>query len=395
MAMSDMKLKLLHTPEGVRDIYGAELGRRNTIIGRIRERMRLYGYSEIQTPTFEFFDVFSREIGTTPSRELYKFFDKEGNTLVLRPDFTPSVARCAAKYGEPGGAPMRFAYQGSTFVNASSLQGKLNESVQMGVELIGEPSAEADAEVVALLIESLLDTGLDRFQVSVGNAGYFRGICAEAGIGPEAENALRDDISGKNYYAAEKLLLGLNISDAMREKILNVTLAAGSADTLDEALAGAGNERSEAAIDGLKAFYSALKGYGLERFVSFDLSMLSKYDYYTGIIFRGYTYGVGEAVAAGGRYDRLISHFGQDMPAVGFMIQTEYLAEALRSQGIAVPLPPAPVEISYTKESYAEAVSRARQLRQKGTAAVLLGPSGVEVPGTDKSAEPGPDGRKR
>ena len=88
-----MSQKLLHTPEGVRDIYGKEYAGKLHVERQLRECIRLYGYEDIQTPTFEFFDVFSREIGTTPSKELYKFFDKEGNTLVLRPDFTPSIAR--------------------------------------------------------------------------------------------------------------------------------------------------------------------------------------------------------------------------------------------------------------------------------------------------------------
>ena len=93
-----MDKSLLHTPEGVRDIYGIEYARKLLIEQRLHESIRLYGYQDIQTPTFEFFDVYSREIGTTPSAQLYKFFDKEGNTLTLRPDFTPSCARCAAKY---------------------------------------------------------------------------------------------------------------------------------------------------------------------------------------------------------------------------------------------------------------------------------------------------------
>ena len=87
-----MSQKLLHTPEGVRDIYGKEYVCKLHVEDRLMETIHLYGYEDIQTPTFEFFDVFSKEIGTTPSKELYKFFDKEGNTLVLRPDFTPSIA---------------------------------------------------------------------------------------------------------------------------------------------------------------------------------------------------------------------------------------------------------------------------------------------------------------
>ena len=135
-----MNRQLLHTPEGVRDIYGREYARKLHVEKTIHQTLNLYGYQDIQTPTFEFFDVFSREIGTTPSRELYKFFDKEGNTLVLRPDFTPSMARCAAKYYMDEDIPIRFCYAGNTFTNTSSLQGKLKEVTQMGAELMGDDS---------------------------------------------------------------------------------------------------------------------------------------------------------------------------------------------------------------------------------------------------------------
>ena len=120
-----MSKPLVHTPEGVRDIYGEEYLRKLMVEEKLHQSLRFFGYQDIQTPTFEFFDVFSREIGTTPSRELYKFFDEEGNTLVLRPDFTPSMARCAAKYFRDETLPIRFSYLGNTFTNTSNLQGKL------------------------------------------------------------------------------------------------------------------------------------------------------------------------------------------------------------------------------------------------------------------------------
>lgn len=155
-----MKNILLHTPEGVRDIYGNELAGKEHIEQVIDRKLSSFGYESIETPTFEFFDVFSKEIGTTPSKELYKFFDKEGNTLVLRPDFTPSIARCAAKYYMDETQPIRFCYKGNTFINAGSLQGKLKEITQMGAELMNDDSVEADAEMIALVVESLLQTGL-------------------------------------------------------------------------------------------------------------------------------------------------------------------------------------------------------------------------------------------
>ena len=116
-----MSRKLVHTPEGVRDIYGDEKAKKTVVEQLLHEKIKGYGYRDIQTPTFEFFDVFSKEVGTTPSKELYKFFDKEGNTLVLRPDFTPSIARCAAKYFMEENVPIRFCYQGNTFTNTSEL----------------------------------------------------------------------------------------------------------------------------------------------------------------------------------------------------------------------------------------------------------------------------------
>ena len=164
-----MSKRLVHTPEGVRDIYGDEKAAKNIVEQLLQDKIKSYGYQDIQTPTFEFFDVFSKEVGTTPSRELYKFFDKEGDTLVLRPDFTPSIARCAAKYFMDEDVPIRFCYRGNTFINTSSLQGKLKEVTQTGAELIGDASVQADAEMIAMMIEALYHAGLSDFQISIGN----------------------------------------------------------------------------------------------------------------------------------------------------------------------------------------------------------------------------------
>ncbi|MDE5680622.1 MAG: ATP phosphoribosyltransferase regulatory subunit, partial [Lachnospiraceae bacterium] len=182
-----MNKVLLHTPEGVRDIYGIEYLKKLAVEEKLRGKLLSFGYEDIQTPTFEYFDVFSNEIGTTASRDLYKFFDKEGDTLVLRPDFTPSIARCAAKYFMEENVPLRFCYIGNTFTNTSHLQGKLKEVTQLGAELIGDPSVEADAELVNLVIETLLNVGLTDFQVSIGQVEYFKGLCEEARLSKETE----------------------------------------------------------------------------------------------------------------------------------------------------------------------------------------------------------------
>lgn len=366
-----MNQKLLHTPEGVRDIYGREYARKLAVEELLHRKFASYGFEDIQTPTFEYFDVFSKEIGTTTSRDLYKFFDKEGDTLVLRPDFTPSIARCAAKYFMEENVPIRFSYLGNTFTNTSNLQGKLKEVTQMGVELINEPSIEADAEMISLMVSALVNTGLTKFQVSVGQVEYFKGICEEAGLEEETVSRLREYISAKNLFAAENLLLEKKVSSEHRKVLLRMADMFGGIDFLAEARKMAGNERSVRAVQHLEELYEVLKLYGCEKYISFDLGMLSKYKYYTGVIYKVYTYGVGDAIVKGGRYDTLLKHFGKNAPAIGFAIVTDDLLEALNRQKIEIPLQEARRILTYRKENYKEALEEALRLRQKGIAVAL------------------------
>lgn len=361
-----MGKRLVHTPEGVRDIYGEEYAGKWKVEELIHNKFFSYGYQDIQTPTFEFFDVFSKEIGTTPSKELYKFFDKEGNTLVLRPDFTPSMARCAAKYFMDEDTEIRFSYVGNTFTNTSNLQGKLKEATQMGVELIGNPDVEADGELISLLVEALLNAGLSEFQISIGEVGYFKGLCQAAGLSDETEIELKEFISNKNYFGAENLLIEKNIPEKERNILLRTTELFGGMECLKEAKELVSNECSLKSLERLEQLYQVLRLYGVEQYVSFDLGSLSKYNYYTGVTFKAYTYGVGDAIAKGGRYDSLLSHFGKNAPAIGFMIVVDDLLSAISRQGIEVEKPEEIRVLTYTKQDFAKVLLKARELRKNG-----------------------------
>lgn len=363
---------LLHTPEGVRDIYGEEYARKLKLEELIHQQMKSFGYKDIQTPTIEFFDVFSKEIGTTPSRELYKFFDKEGNTMVLRPDFTPSMARCAAKYFMEEEFPIRFCYSGNTFTNNSSLQGKLKEVTQMGTELIGDSSIEADAEMIAMVIQCLKNTGLVNFQVSIGEVDYFKGICDEAGLDEETTIAMRENISGKNIFAVEDLLKQKEIDDKYSTALLKLTELFGTVDILDDAMEMADNPSSIGAVKRLRKLYDLLTIYGVAEYVSFDLGMLSKYQYYTGVIFKAYTYGVGDAIVKGGRYDNLLKQFGKDTPAIGFVIVIDDLMAAMSSQKISIPMGQDNALIVYEKQSFPKALAKAIDLRSQNIHVELI-----------------------
>ncbi|MBE5883399.1 MAG: ATP phosphoribosyltransferase regulatory subunit [Lachnospiraceae bacterium] len=370
-----MSKRLLHTPEGVRDIYGKEYARKLYIEKKLHEIIKSYGYEDIQTPTFEYFDVFSKEIGTTPSKELYKFFDKEGNTLVLRPDFTPSIARCAAKYFLEELVPIRFSYNGNTFTNTTNLQGKLKEVTQMGAELINAPGVEADAEMISLVIEALKNTGLTRFQISIGEVDYFKGLCEEAGLDEDTELELRSCISGKNYFAAQELLAERKVAEPYHSILLKLADMFETRESLKEAKAMVKNPRSLAAIAHLEKLYDVLKLYGVEEYVSFDLGMLSKYHYYTGVIFKAYTYGVGDAVVKGGRYDNLLHQFGKEASAIGFVIVVDDIMEALSRQKVELAVVENKQTIVYKagdNQDFAEKLKETKALRSQGISVELI-----------------------
>ena len=354
---------LLHTPEGVRDIYGKEYEIKSYVQNAIHHVMKLHGFCDIQTPTFEFFDIFNKERGTLASRDMYKFFDKEGNTLVLRPDITPSIARCVAKYFKDEVLPIRLSYIGNTFINKSSYQGKLKESTQIGAELLNDDSKACDAEIIALTIKCLLAAGLKEFQVEIGEADFFRGLVSEASFDEEEEEQLRILIQNKNIFGVEELIQSKNISDGLKEVFLQLPKLFGNQEILAMAKKLTKNQRALNAINRLEEIYNILEIYGLSQYITFDLGMLNKYNYYTGIIFNAYTYGTGEAIAGGGRYDNLVGQFGKPAKAIGLGILVDQLMLALTRQKIEFEQDNEKTIILYEKELLKHAILLANHIR--------------------------------
>lgn len=363
--------RIFHTPEGVRDIYNGECSQKHHLQSEIRKVFDSYGYDEIETPSFEYFEVFSREVGTIPSRELYKFFDRDGNTLVLRPDFTPSVSRACAAYFNPEQQVVTLSYTGNTFINNSDYQGRLKETTQMGVERIGDDSPEADAELLAMTVECLLRSGLKDFQVSVGQADYFKSLLLDAGLNTEDEERLRSLISQKNYFGVEDLVRSQNLPESLEKAFLELPQLFGSFDVLQKARRLTDDPHAIAAVERLEEIYELLKIYGYEKYISFDFGMLSKIQYYTGIIFQAYTYGTGEPIVKGGRYNNLLQHFGKSAASIGFGIVIDHLLMALSRQKICLPPKAAPVTLICTKANREEIIAEAQRLRASGSAVAL------------------------
>lgn len=363
---------LLHTPEGVRDLYHAEFERKEHMEHHMKQVMQTYGFHQLMTPTFEYFDIFNKERGTVASRDMYKFVDRDGETLVLRPDMTPQAARCFAKYFKQETLPVRLFYHGSVFVNYSEYQGKLKESTQIGAELYNDPSVSADAEMVALMTDCLKAAGLEKFQIVIGAADYFRALTEEAALSEEEICSLREQIEKKNRFGVEKLLEEKQIEPLLRESFLKISNHLGSIASISELKVNTKNEKAVAALQRLEELYQELCLYGKEGRISFDLGMLSQFDYYTGVMFRAYTHGTGEAVAAGGRYDRLVGQFGKDTAAIGIALYADQIMTALHRQGRVEELPANATLILYRQTAKDKALGLAKQFRADNMEVVVM-----------------------
>ena len=354
---------LLFTPEGVRDIYGEDCEKRAKVQQDIHSIMKLYGFKDIQTPTFEFFDIFNRERGTVKSAEMFKFFDQYNNTLVLRPDMTPSIARCVAKYYEKEDMQIRLCYTGSTFTRLSGYQGKLSEVTQLGAEMMNDASSDADGEMIAMTIECLQKSGLKEFKVDIGHADIFRGLIEETDLTEEEIEKLKTYLNNKNIFAVEDMLENRSMPSECKNLLVKMPDLFGGIETITYVKELTTNQRALDALDRLEKIYQILASSGLENHITFDLGMLSHYEYYTGVIFKAYTYGTGDAIVTGGRYDDLVEQFGKKTPAIGFALLLDQLMAALYSQEIDITVDEKDYLILYRSANRKKALELAQSLR--------------------------------
>lgn len=362
-----MNNRLLHTPDGVRDIYNSECRKIMKLSEKIHNQLIKYGCSDIKTPTLEFFNVYDSQNNAFDCRNMYKFFDKDGEILVLRPDYTPAIARCVAKYYKDETLPLRFCYEGNTFINQSDYQGRLKETTQCGAEYIGDSSSFADAEMLALVVDSLKSVGLDEFQLSIGHALYYEGLVKAASLSLNQEEEIKSLIVNKNFLELEKFIKTLDLENDLLALFEGLNTFSVDIDKLNELEKNAQKyDRVLFAIQNLQELYKLLKLYKIDEYVSFELGMISIHNYYTGMIFSGYTYGSGEPIVKGGRYDKLISRFGKDTPAIGFTIVVDQVMDALKNQSKQLEESYSTELLVFSEDRIEEAINIASKLRKDG-----------------------------
>lgn len=320
----------LHTPTGVNDILPEECRKKKEIENVLWSVFASMGYQEIELPTYEYYDVFAGNGGQISQENMFKFFDENGRILTLRPDMTTAIARIAATKNINDTLPLRYCYTGNVFRAEKTEGARQREFTQSGIELIGVNTPKADAEVIAAAIEAVLAVGIEEFQMEIGQVAFFNGLVEQAGLEGEAVELLRERIDCKDTLGIKTLTEKLNISDDIKKLMVDLPYLFGGLEMLEKADVAGLNETSKAALENIKKIYELLIAYGYEKYISMDLGMLQSIDYYTGTIFKCFTYGVGFPICAGGRYDNLIGNFGKNMGAVGVAFGINRIMSALR-----------------------------------------------------------------
>ena len=356
-------------PKGAKIYLPDEAARKRAVEERLFDVFRRWGYREVVTSAYEYFDVLAHGTDHDLQERMFKMVDREsGRLLTLRADVTPQIARIVATRMREEPKPLRLHYVTSVFRYDEPHVGRYREFYQAGVELIGLPNPEGDAEMIAMTVEGLRALGLGRFQIDVGQADFFRGILEDLAVEPAVARELRDALGRKDLSALERLVADLAAPAAATELLLALPALYGRGDVLERAERLVKSARSEAALGNLAEVYRLLRAYGLADSVLLDLGEVRGFDYYSGVHFEAYVTGLGAPLVGGGRYDQMLAHFGYDCPATGFAFDIGRALLALASQGAEPALSgPDFFVIDFTADK-TRALAILRRLRDAGAA---------------------------
>lgn len=360
----------LITPEGTKDLLFGECIIRRKIENTLLDLFKSRGYSEMITPGLEFFDVFNMKSRYFPQETLYKMTDSKGRLLVMRPDSTMPIARVVATRLRDAELPLRLCYNQSVYRNESALKGRSDETVQAGIELIGSEMKMADLEVISTAVDSLNAFGLE-YSLEIGHIGVFKALADKLDASDRDKEKIRKLIENKNFPALNDFLdtFGHNsITNALKK----LPALFGGEEVFEKAEELIPDESVKNILNELRDIYCDISELcGTDGTITVDLGLVNKTDYYTGLIIKGYLRGHGEEVISGGRYDKLISDFGYDIPAVGFAVNVNAVSKVIERNGI-LPSEPSPDVIVYAEEGFEiSAIKKAKELRGQGMTAEI------------------------
>ncbi|MBP1948513.1 ATP phosphoribosyltransferase regulatory subunit [Virgibacillus litoralis] len=353
--------------ESTKDTSVEDFQIRDNLISILKNRFSTYGYKQVRTTTFEFYDLYSTMAGTINKDEMLKVIDSSGKVLVLRPDVTIPITRMIASNKQPLSQGSRFFYVLDVF-RQSAEQADNKETTQAGIESFGESTPENDAEVIALAIHTLKDLGFESFKLEVGHAGYFKELVNQLALSQSELDQLKGLIQSKNLTEIGPFLERLSIDKKLCEAVQEIPLLYGDPeDVIKRAGKIALNEKMQQKIKNLSDIYDVLKAYGVDDSVIFDLGLINNMNYYSGVIFQGFVASFGKPVLMGGRYDQLAEHFDTSIPAIGFACEVDNLLYSMtRKNLIANDTPSIDMIICYEDSRQKDALLAANTLREAG-----------------------------
>ncbi len=324
-----MNQNRLITPEGTRDLLFEDCISRHLVESKIKDVLVPRGFSEVITPALEFYDVFSPENHGIPQENMYKLVDMKGRLMAVKPDLTMPIARLACTRLRDHPLPLRLYYNQNAYRINPADSGHSDEVDQIGIEVIGVGGRRADLEALDLAIRSMESCGLNNYRIEIGHIGIFNALTARLKLDARHKEQLRELIMTKNYPALNDQM------DRMKDMQTAAALKRlpalfGGEEVLDELKTLVDDEEINRVVDYLRSLLADLKELGADRHISLDLGIVGRNEYYTGIVFQGYTEGIGDTVLTGGRYDTLLSDYGMDLPAIGFGIDVDAVARVVR-----------------------------------------------------------------
>ena len=353
------------TPAGFRDFSAEEAALREEITYNVQQLFAKSGYTPIETPTLEIMDVL--EAGGHVPASPFKLFDSQGELLAMRPDVTMQVARmCSTRYAGCT-APLRFRYTQRVFREADTrLQAVTREMTQIGIECIGQKGAAADAEVIGLMTEALIAAGVPDFKLALATVGVLRALLAASQGTPAWQKSILQAYHASNFVDLDALTESESAqfvaSGARADVARAIRLLArirGGQDAIAAARLLVEPLKCADGLDEFEQTYALLCARGLRERIMIDFSVMSSFDYYTGVVFEAYAPQIGTSLGSGGRYDHMLAAYGQDRPAAGFAFYLEQVMTARelqregKGEGVAVlaAAPARPLRVAVPKGS--------------------------------------------
>ncbi len=322
-------------PKGVRVFSLEESISLSTIEESITETFESWGYKEIKTPYFEYFDVHKKGVGKNISNKTFRIIDRhKGEILTLRADFTAQIARYFSSLKQKQ-IPYRVYYKGTIFRYETPKGENFWEKRQSGIELIGVNSLESDIEVLLVSIEALKKLGIENFQIDISSVSILYALKEILDLNEEKFNNLVNFVKNKEIFNLEKFVIEEKINKDLAEFITNIPLYQGKVDLITDLKEKVKNYKQLVeTLEYLEKIYSKLECFGYSKYISFDLGEVRQFEYYTGIIFEIFISGHKKPIGQGGRYDSLIGKFNGNYPAVGFAFDTISIFEYLKNKNI-------------------------------------------------------------